>query len=59
MINAELFTVNAMRIAQNDKNYHEFFNSRKAMLSRLGAFGDMEERVYRDNWEDLKQMKRG
>jgi len=51
--------VNAVRIAQNDDNYHRFFEERKSWLISLGAFRGVEEKIYRDTWEDLKQMKRG
>jgi len=59
LIQGDLFAVNATRIAGNNEEYSRFFEEKRMCLSRLGAFRETEERIYRDTWEDLKQMKRG
>jgi len=59
LLQGEIFAVNVIRIAGNNEEYHSFFEQKRMCLSRLGAFREAEERIYRDNWEDFKQMKRG
>jgi len=59
LIQRDLFAVNAIRIAGNNEEYHPFFEEKRMCLSRLGAFREVEKRIYQDTWEDLKQMKRG